>query len=178
MLTSAVILSCVKIFFCRILDVTLGTVRTILTVKERSLLAALMGFCEVFLWYIVVKDALAVSEPVLPIAISYAAGFATGTYVGGLISKLFIKGNVTVQVVTSGRSQETLDAVRNEGWAITVIDIDANEYGGEKYMIFSNIPKTQIKKFEDFIHKHDAKAFIMIQDTRATVGGYYSQNRK
>ena len=177
MLTGAVILSCVKIFFCRILDVTLGTVRTILTVKEKSLLAAFIGFIEVFLWYIVVKDALSTSGPVLPTAIAYAGGFATGTFVGGKLSRLFIKGNVTVQIVTSDRNQANLDAIRNEGWAITVIDVNS-DLSGDKYMIFANIPKDQIKRFEAFVHELDPKAFIMIQDTRATLGGYYSQARK
>ena len=39
---------CVKIFFVRILDVSLGTLRTIITVKGKILVASLIGFIEMF----------------------------------------------------------------------------------------------------------------------------------
>ena len=38
---------CVKIFFVRILDVSLGTVRMIITVKGNKLVASLIGFFEI-----------------------------------------------------------------------------------------------------------------------------------
>ncbi|MBQ6012780.1 MAG: hypothetical protein IJL27_01890, partial [Firmicutes bacterium] len=79
-----VLLSCIKIFLCRIMDVSLGTFRTMLTVKGRNQLAALVGFCEVFLWYVIVRDALTGDAPVLATAIAYAGGYATGTFVGGM----------------------------------------------------------------------------------------------
>ena len=44
---SPLLISCIKIFFCRIMDVSLGTVRTILTVKGKTLLSAVIGFAEV-----------------------------------------------------------------------------------------------------------------------------------
>ena len=65
-----ILISCLTIFCCRIIDVSLGTVRTILTVKERTLLSSVIGFLEVFIWYMVVKDALTGDAPAMLTAVS------------------------------------------------------------------------------------------------------------
>ena len=168
----AILLSCIKIFLCRILDVTLGTVRTMLTVKGKKEFAALVGFCECFIWYVIVKDAMSATGPVLPIAIAYAGGYAAGTYIGGLVSGKVIKGKVVVQVITSGRDKTLLDAIRDDGFAITVIDVAASEYSGEKYMVLANVENSQLTHFQSFVREHDPKAFIVVQESKSSIGGY------
>ena len=81
---------CLKIFFVRIIDVSLGTVRTIFSVKGKNLIASLIGFVEITVWFLVVKEALNTTESGLIIGISYSLGFAVGTYVGGILSNKFI----------------------------------------------------------------------------------------
>ena len=174
-MATSLLLSCIKIFCCRILDVTCGTVRTILTVKENTKAAALAGFCEVFLWYVVVQDAMSQNGPVLAIAVAYAGGFATGTYVGGIVAKKFISGNVTVQVVTSHRDDELLTAIRDAGYAITVVNANESEFAESKYLILATIDKKQMDAFEELIRSRDEHAFIMVSDTKSHIGGYFGK---
>ena len=47
---------CIKVFFVRITDVTMGTFRTILTVKAKPIQASMIGFIEVLIWFLVVKE--------------------------------------------------------------------------------------------------------------------------
>ena len=84
-------LLCLKIFFVRILDVSLGTVRTIVTIKGKTKLASMIGFVEVFIWFVIVKEALNTPETSIFIAIAYAAGYASGTAIGSIISDVFIE---------------------------------------------------------------------------------------
>ena len=163
-MTTALLLSCIKIFCCRILDVTCGTIRTILTVKENGKAAALVGFCEVFLWYVIVKDAMTSDGPVITIAIAYAAGYAT-----------VISGNVTVQVVTSRRDDAMLSAISDAGFAITVLNANESEFAEGKYLIIATVDKKQLKDFEDLVKEKDEKAFIMVSDTKSYVGGYFGK---
>ncbi|MBQ2094498.1 MAG: DUF2179 domain-containing protein, partial [Firmicutes bacterium] len=169
------LLSCLKIFCCRILDVTCGTVRTILTVKENTKAAAFMGFVEVFLWYVVVRDAMTSDGPVLAIAVAYAAGFATGTFVGGQIARRIISGNVTVQVVTSRRDDALLRAIREAGYAITVLNANESEYSESKYLIIATVDKKQLKAFEELVGARDEHAFIMVSETKSYIGGYFGK---
>lgn len=75
---------CIKIFLVRIIDVSLGTARTIIMVKGKSLVASLIGFVEVFVWFVIAREALNTTESSLLIAFSYSLGFATGTYIGSI----------------------------------------------------------------------------------------------
>ena len=92
---------CIKIFFVRILDVSLGTIRSIVMIKGNPKLASMIGFIEVFVWFVVVKEALNTDIDSIFIAFAYAAGFATGTYIGGIVSNKFIKVKLGLQVILS-----------------------------------------------------------------------------
>ena len=125
-------LTCLKIFCARILDVSLGTVRTIVTVKGERLLASLVGFVEVIIWYVIVKEVLNTPENSLWLGISYALGFATGTYIGAYISERFISGNFGVQVITSNNSMDLVYALREAGYAVSVIDVRGKNEGNKQ----------------------------------------------
>ena len=171
-MTSSVLLGCLKIFCCRICDVSLGTMRTILMVKERSVFAMIIGFFEVMLWYLVVRDAINFDGPVLLVAISYAGGYATGTFVGGTISKRVFGGHVTVHIVTSSRDNALPTALRREGFGITVLDVNGSEYGEEKNLILADLEKKELARFEALVKATDDKAFVLVQDTKSFLGGY------
>jgi len=57
MVTPQLLALCLRIFFTRILDVSLGTVRTLFTVKGKTAIASLVGFVEVMVWFLVVRTA-------------------------------------------------------------------------------------------------------------------------
>ena len=126
---------CIKIFFGRILDVSLGTIRMVLTVKEKHFLSAVCGFIEVALWVYIVREALSSSESSVFVAFSYAGGFALGTYIGGKVSSLFINGFVQIHAVISKNLEETLLKLRENGFGVSVIDVNSSVYSGKKYLL-------------------------------------------
>lgn len=168
----ALFLLCLKIFFVRIIDVSLGTVRTLITVKGRTLLASMVGFVEIFVWFVIVKEALNTTETSLWIAIAYSLGFATGTYIGGYLSDRFIKGNFSVQVVTSGHNHQLLEMIRKEGYGVSVIDVKGQDHTKEKYMLFIEIKKNNFEHLKKLIHSIDPKAFIVVNETKYVQNGY------
>ncbi len=163
---------CFKIFCVRIIDVSLGTIRTLITVKGRTLLASMVGFVEVFVWFVIVKEALNTTETSLWIAIAYSLGFATGTYIGGYLSEKFIKGNFGVQVVTSNNNHKLVDTLRKEGYAVSVIDIKGQDKANEKYMLFIEIQKNNFEQLKKLIHSIDPKAFIVVNETKYVQNGF------
>lgn len=168
----ALLMLCIKIFLVRIIDVSLGTVRTLITVKGRTLLASMVGFIEVFVWFVIVKEALNTTETSLWVAISYSLGFATGTYIGGYISDRFIKGNFGVQVVTSDKSKQLLSLLKKEGYGVSVIDVKGYDDSKEKYMLFIGINKNNFDHLKKLIHSVDPKAFIVVNETKYVQNGY------
>lgn len=166
-------LLCLKIFFVRIIDVSLGTIRTIVTVKDRRLVASLIGFIEVFVWFVIVKEALNTDETSLFVAISYALGFSTGTYIGSYLSNKYIKGNFGVQVITSNLN--LIKYLRDEGYAVSVIDVKGHHEDVEKFMLFIEIDKHDFKHLKDFIKLYDKKAFIVVNETKYVQNGYFQK---
>ena len=75
------------IFLARVIDVSLGTMRTLSTIQGRTQLAFLLGLTEVSIWLFVIS-AVVRSIPDRPIlGLFYALGFATGNVVGILLER-------------------------------------------------------------------------------------------
>ena len=162
-------LLCVKIFFARISDVSLGTIRTIFTVKGKDLYAAIIGFFEICIWFVIVREALNTDETSIFILLSYAAGYATGTYIGGIISNRVIKGTLSVQVITS--NLKIVDIIRKEGYGVSVMDIKGQDEK-EKYMLYIEVNNKSFVRLRNIISKHDNKAFVVVNETKFVQNGF------
>lgn len=167
---------CIKIFFIRILDVSLGTFRTILTVRGKKLTASLIGFVEVFIWFVIVREALNTDETSLWVAISYALGFSIGTYIGSLLSQKFITGNLGIQVITDHAYPDMVNALRESGYGVTVMDVKGRDIDVDKYMLFIEINNKNYNHLYNLIKKHDPKAFIVVNETKLVQNGYIVNN--
>lgn len=169
----SILILCLKIFFVRIIDVSLGTVRTIITVKGRRVLASMVGFIEVFVWFLIVREALNTDETSLWIAISYSLGFATGTYIGSVLSDIFISGTLGLQVVTSRENDEMVHTLRENGYAVTVLDVRGKDKENGKYMLFIEIDKRRLTHLKNLIKSLDQTAFIVVNETKYVQNGYF-----
>src|SRR5438132_13970522 len=74
------------IFIARMSDVTLGTLRNVFISKGLRKVVPLVGFFEVTIWLISIKQIMQhLDNPLCYIA--FAAGFAMGTYVGLFVER-------------------------------------------------------------------------------------------
>ena len=162
---------CIKVFFGRIFDVSLGTIRTIMTVKGKKIYATTIGFFEVFIWFITVREALNTNVSSLWIAFSYALGYATGTFIGSTIAEKFIKGTLSIQVITSSKNDKLVNELRNIGYAVSVINAKGKD-NKEKYMLYMEINKKNLSEIKDFIKNIDENAFIVVSETKLVQNGF------
>lgn len=160
-------LLCFKIFFARILDVSLGTIRTVYIVKEKRIIATLIAFFEVLIWFEVAREALNTTFDSIIVPISYAAGYATGTYIGTYLSSNLIKGNVTITIISKDLTIKEINMIKKKGFGVSII----NTYDKKKYLIIE-IDKKRINELKKLILSLDKKAFIMINDTKIVENGY------
>lgn len=165
------LLLCVKVFLARILDVSLGTVRTMFTVKNKKLYASVIGFVEVLIWFLIVKEALNSNDNGIYVAISYSLGFAAGTYIGGFLAEILITGNITVQVFTDEPKLEKI--IRDNGYAVSTIECKGYDKEISKQMLYINVNKKQENKLKKIINKNDKDAFVVINETKYVENGYF-----
>ena len=88
------------IFIARIGDVSIGTVRTIVTVQGRSVLAFSLAIFELLIWITVVSTVIhkIKDQPIL--ALFYALGYATGNVVGIAVERKIALGIIVLRVFT------------------------------------------------------------------------------
>lgn len=168
-----ILLICLKIFLVRIFDVSLGTVRTMLIVKEKRLVAASIGFIEALIWFLIVKEAITLSNSSIYIAIAYALGFAVGTYVGSSLAKRFIIGKVMVQVFTHIVEDALVEEIRKNGYGVTVLSYKGINGSLDGRMLNISINKSKEKKLINIIKKYDESAFIVVNESKYVENGYF-----
>lgn len=163
-------LLCIKIFFARILDVTLGTVRTVQAVKGRTLVAGLIAFFEVVIWFLIVREALQ-SEASIWVVIAYSGGYATGTMLGTLISQKCINSIISVEVITSKATPESIDLIRRRGYGISVFET-VNNLSEPKHMLLITLNSKNLKDLKKILYDIDPKAFVVVDELKVVHNGY------
>lgn len=167
---------CIEIFFARLIDVSLGTIRTVIVVKGKNLLGSILGFIEVAIWFLVVQQALTNANNNLFVVFSYSLGFAVGTYLGGIISKKLIKTKLEVQVITSVNVNNLIKAVRKNGYAVSILKLES-ENESKKYMLFMEVESDKFNVLRKIIKQFDPNAFIVVNETMFVQNGYFGLNK-
>lgn len=173
-----VLILCITIIFVRIIDVSMGTVRMILMVKGRTIVASCIGFFEVLIWFLIIREALTVEAPSTLahffIALSFAGGFSIGSLIGGTLSNKFVSGNYGVQVVMDCRDKSKIDRIREAGYAVSVIDvIDQDEDLIDKQMLIIMIKKKRLTQLRKLIRSIDSDAFMVVNETKMVQNGFF-----
>jgi uncharacterized protein YebE (UPF0316 family) len=106
------------IFFARVLDVSLGTIRVQLIFRRKKVLAALTGFVEVLIFIVVVSRVIQDIQH-WPYVLAYAGGFATGTLMGMVLSEKLSRRMMQTTVMCNDPQEELETAVRKAGFALT-----------------------------------------------------------
>ena len=173
---------CIIVVLGRIVDMALATIRTVFTVKNKPQIAAPIGFIEAFFWFLIVKAALdyVIQNPfvdTLLLAIAYSLGFALGTFIGGLLTKKFVKSQIQVQVVTSKKDDKLVNELKEKGFGQTVISAMGANNKTERYMIFIETDSNKLKELKSIVDTLDKNAFISVNESKNVFNGY-GFNRK
>ncbi|MFH0752051.1 MAG: DUF5698 domain-containing protein [archaeon] len=151
------------IFLARIIDVSLGTIRVILASKGHKKIAPILGFFEVTVWLLAIREIL--SSLTNPMAyFGYAAGFAFGTYVGIELESKIALGKVMLRITASKDAKELTKQLKKTEYSQT--SAYAEGMTGKVRIIHMVLPKKDVKNIIDLLKKYDHKAVYTIEDVR------------
>lgn len=156
------------IFFARIIDVSIGTIRIIVVAKGMKFLASILGFMEVFIWLVAISQIIK-NLSSFEMYFFYAAGFAVGTYVGMSIEQRLSIGNLIVRVVSPGSDKSFYDFLIKKGFPVTFIEGLGSD--GPVSILFTVISKTKLKNLVSAIKEYNPKAFFTVEDVRVAKNG-------
>jgi len=163
------------IFGLRICDVSLATIRMLLSVRGVKYAAPFIGFFEVLIWITAVGTAIQHLDSPLHV-MGYAAGFATGTLVGLMIEERMAIGMASIRVVSRHGGVELAEAMRELGFGVTEFSGQGRE--GTVEVVDAVIRRRDLPSAMKAIDFWDPEAFVTIQEPRAIRRGWLLQARR
>lgn len=152
------------IFLARVCDVTLGTLRMVFVSRGEKGTAAVLGFFEVLIWLSVISYILQ-NLTTISNYLAYAAGFATGNYLGLKIEEKMALGLLGVTVITNRDSRELIEHLTREKYGIT--SVSAMGATGRVRIVFSVIRRRSLEDLRRLVEQFHPNAFIATQHVRS-----------
>jgi uncharacterized protein YebE (UPF0316 family) len=158
------------VFFARVVDVTLGTLRIIFTSRGKKALAPLLGFVEVFIWVSVISEITKGAHNIVAY-LAYAGGFAAGNYIGMLIEDKLAIGMLVVRAIIPGSVQELTKTLGAKGYGITRVDAHGSQ--GPVNLIYTIVMRKNLPEVADIIQKAHPTAFFTVEELRSAEHGVF-----
>ncbi|NLC71869.1 MAG: DUF2179 domain-containing protein [Desulfuromonadaceae bacterium] len=162
----------VLVFFARILDVSVATMRIIMVARGRKILAAVLGFMESLVWIVAVTQVMNNLDNWVTY-VAFALGFGAGNYVGLMIEEKVAMGNLIIRVITRQDAEEMIHFLWKSGYGVTSID-GWGETGPVK-LIFTVCRRRSLGQVIRIIKQFNPKAFYTIEDVRFVNETYIPQ---
>lgn len=160
------------IFFGRIVDVSLGTIRIVLVSRGARHIAPFVGFVEIFIWIVVIAQVLKHADGWLAY-FSYAAGYAAGTYAGLRLEGFIGFGYAVLRMFTKQPAASLVLELNRNGFGATMM---AGEGAVSKVNIVESVVRRiNIRAVERIMEKHDPSAFVTIEDVRTRHKGIFTK---
>lgn len=162
------------IFFARIIDVSIGTIRIILISRGYRYLAPFFGFFEVLVWIIAITHVMKNLNNTWSYLV-YAGGFAAGNYIGMLLEPVIAIGYQSIRIITSEKIVSLPLILRNQGYGATVV----RGWGarGEVTIIFTVVPRRRVNSILELVSLFEPNAFVTIEDVKKRYAGFFVKGR-
>lgn len=152
------------IFFARLVDVSMSTVRIILIVNEKRAAASILSFLEMFIWLVAVTQTLKNLSNVM-CYVGFAGGFAVGTYIGMMIEKKLSMGIVLIRITTTEKDgQQLISFLKQHNFKLTAVNAEGNF--GKTNIIFTVIARKEMNSVIDVIKRYNPNAFYTVENIR------------
>ncbi|MCQ2376308.1 MAG: DUF2179 domain-containing protein [Salinivirgaceae bacterium] len=162
------------IFVARITDVSIGTVRIILVAKGYKKLAPICGFIETLIWVVAISNIIQNIDN-WACYIGYAAGFATGNYIGMIIESKLALGHELIRIISTRTDFSLADSLRSKGFGATVTK--ANGLNGEVSILYLIVTRRMVDKVAELVKELDPSAIYTIESIRfVNRSTFYGEN--
>lgn len=153
----------IMIFFARITDVTLGTLRIIFVSRGNKTIAPILGFFEVLIWVIAISNIIQHLDNVYTY-LAWAGGFATGNFIGMKIEERLAIGINLVRIITKKEDNQLINELYSKGYGATIID--AKGKNTDVLVIYTLVKRKEIQQLITIIEAYNPNAFYVVEDVR------------
>jgi uncharacterized protein YebE (UPF0316 family) len=162
------------IFLARICDVSIGTLRIIFVSKGKRNIAPVLGFFEVLIWIIAISKIVQNLDNYVNY-IAYAAGFATGNFIGMIIEEKLAMGILMIRVFAHERGPELVSTLNSSGYGATVVE--AHGARSNVHLIYTIVHRNELNNVLGVINTFNPKSFYTIEDVKSVNEGIFGPRR-
>jgi uncharacterized protein YebE (UPF0316 family) len=151
------------IFFARVTDVSINTLRFMFMMNGKKNIVPILGFFEALIWLLAIGQIFQnIDNPLSYLA--YAGGFAMGTYVGMTLDEKLALGRVLVRVITPNSLPTLLEFMKEKNYRFTSVDAEGRY--GKVNLLFTVMKRDQLPEFISQVKQLDEKAFYTIESVK------------
>lgn len=160
------------IFFARLIDVALGTLRILFISRSMQKIAPIVGFFESLIWLFAISQIVLNLNNIMSY-FAFAAGFASGNYLGIYIEHKLAVGLLSIRVITSEDGTDLQNYLRAQNFGVT--SVSALGVTGKVRLIISVIKRKDLDVYISIVKKYNPKAFVSVEDIRSVQEGYFNK---
>lgn len=163
------------VFSLRVTDVSLATLRMLLIMRNRRFLAPLIGFFEILIWVTAVGIVIQHLDSPLHV-VGYAAGFATGNFVGLMFEERLALGLATIRTVVKEGGAKLAADLRDDGFGVT--EMLGRGRSGTVEVLYSVLPRRQVGRALARIDEAAPQSFVVVDEPRRVQRGWLFPAKK
>lgn len=165
----------ILIFFMRICDVSLATIRMLMIMRNARIWAPVIGFFEVLIWLLAAGTAIQhLGSPWH--VLGYAGGFAAGNFVGLLLEGKLAFGFASVQIFARSHGSELAEALRAFGHGVT--QLQGKGRGGPVDLILSVVKRRDLPAINLLVNDLAPESFVSVEEPSAIQHGWLFPKRR
>jgi len=177
------------IFFARIFDVSINTVRIIYVLGGRKLTSTLLGFFESFVWLMAIRQIFEHLDNWI-CYVAYPAGFAAGIFVGMIIEEKIAYGKVIVRIITRKDMQGLLQYLNTQYFRYTYVKAEGPD--GHENLVFTVLEREKLEELlmtmkqilptafytVEKVNRAAESGAVVEQTTRWSIASWFSSVKK
>jgi uncharacterized protein YebE (UPF0316 family) len=158
------------VFVSELCVVTLSTLRTIAVARGMKYLAPLLGVFEVSIWLFAIGQVMQnLNSPLC--AAGFAAGFASGNFLGLVIEEKLAIGNLVIRVISRRDVGELVASLKEAKYGVTCIE--AQGATGPVQIVLTVIKRKQLDNVVALLKRFDPKVFYSVDDIQSAEAGIF-----
>ncbi|MGM9928028.1 MAG: DUF2179 domain-containing protein [Bacillus sp. (in: firmicutes)] len=163
------------ILLLQLIYVPCFTLRTIFLVKHLIVPASILGFVEALIYVFGLALVFNGNQSFLGMFV-YALGFGLGILIGTKIEQKLAIGYTTFNVNLPTKNQQLIDALRQNGYGVTVFQGEGMTSVRYKLEILTK--RNMEEDLISMIQEYEPNAFVISYEPRRFIGGYILKNMK
>lgn len=160
------------IFFGKLIEVALSSLRSQLIHKGERVLGAVIAVFEYTFWLVITASAITgfADDPIKMLVLILA--FAAGNVMGSVLEEKLALGYASIQCIflSKGNALQAADLLRSKGHALTLIPSEGMN-GSLRATIQMTVKRKYVTCIKDTIHTEYPDAVILITATQQIIGG-------